>query len=91
MQGAEMRSVRSWTGISIWKSNYSIKILDASFSPQRPGFNPRAIHVRFVVDKLSLRKVFLQVPKFSPVSYYCTNTLFSHLLSRVSTIVSFAA
>jgi len=32
----------------------------------RPGFNPRPIHVRFVVDKVALGQVFLQVLRFPP-------------------------
>jgi hypothetical protein len=32
--------------------------LVADFPPRRPGFGPRSGHVRFVVDKVALGKVF---------------------------------
>jgi hypothetical protein len=32
----------------------------------KPGFNPRPIHVGFVVDKVALGQVFLQVLRFPP-------------------------
>jgi hypothetical protein len=38
-------------------------------SLRRPRFHPRPIHVRFVVDKVALAQVFLQVIRFSPVSF----------------------
>jgi hypothetical protein len=45
-----------------------LRRLIAGISPTRPGFNPRPVHVRFVVDELTLRQVFLPVLWFSPVS-----------------------
>jgi hypothetical protein len=32
------------------------------------GFNPRPVHVGFVVDKVAMGQVFLQVLRYSPVS-----------------------
>jgi hypothetical protein len=36
--------------------------------PRRPGFAPGSVHVGFVVDKMALEQVFLQVLRFSPVN-----------------------
>lgn len=37
--------------------------------PWKPGFDPRQVHMRFVVDKMALRQFFLlRVPRFFPVS-----------------------
>jgi hypothetical protein len=38
-------------------------------SPQRPGFDPGSMHVRFVVDKVALGQVFRRVRQFPPVSF----------------------
>jgi hypothetical protein len=38
------------------------------FSPQRPGLAPRADRVGFVVVKVALGQVYLQVCLFSPVN-----------------------
>jgi hypothetical protein len=40
----------------------------AVLSPSRPGFDPRPVCVRFVVDNEALGQVFLPVLQFSPVS-----------------------
>jgi hypothetical protein len=40
----------------------------AALSPRRPGFDPRTVYVRFVVDTVALGRVFLPVLRFSPVS-----------------------
>jgi hypothetical protein len=37
---------------------------------RRPGFAPGSIHVEFVVDKVALGQVSLQVLRFSPVIRY---------------------
>jgi hypothetical protein len=42
--------------------------LVAGFSQRRSGFAHRAVHVGFVVDKITLTQVFLRVLQFSPVS-----------------------
>jgi hypothetical protein len=43
------------------------RLLSAGFSPLRPGVAPRAVHVRFVVDEVALKQVFLRVPWLSIV------------------------
>jgi len=35
--------------------------------PRGPGFDPRPVYVGFMVDKVSLGQIFLQVHLFSPV------------------------
>jgi len=30
------------------------------FSPRRPGFDPRSVHIRFVVDKVAVGQVFCE-------------------------------
>jgi hypothetical protein len=35
-----------------------------SLLPQRPWFMPRSVHVRYVMDKVSLGQIFLQVLRF---------------------------
>ena len=37
-------------------------------SPSRPGFNPRPVHVEFVVDKVTLGHIFLEVLESSRVT-----------------------
>jgi len=39
----------------------------AGFSPQGPGFDPRPVHVTFVVDKVALGQLYLPVLRLSPV------------------------
>ena len=46
----------------------SLRRLVAGFSPRRPVFNPRPVDVRFVMDKMTMGQVLLQVLRFSPVS-----------------------
>jgi hypothetical protein len=43
--------------------------LVASLSPRRPGFDPRSVHVGFVVEKVALGQVFPRLLQFSPVSF----------------------
>jgi hypothetical protein len=50
-------------------------------SSQGFGFDPRLIHVRFLVDKVALEQVFLQIFRFSPV-----NTIPPTLLTNISFI-----
>jgi len=40
----------------------------ADLSSQMPGFDPRSVHVGFVVDKVALRNVIFSLPRFSPFS-----------------------
>jgi len=43
----------------------------SGLSPRRPGFDPRLVHVRFVVHGVAVRQVYLQVPRSaSPVSFH---------------------
>jgi hypothetical protein len=42
--------------------------LNEALRPRRPGFNPRSVRVRFVVDEVALGQVFFLVLRFSPVS-----------------------
>ena len=52
-------------------SRYAVPWLRPLVSGQslrRPGLYPRSVHVRFVVDEVALRQVFLRVLLFSPVS-----------------------
>jgi hypothetical protein len=34
---------------------------EARFSPRTPGYNPKWLHMRYVVDAVTLEKVFLSV------------------------------
>jgi hypothetical protein len=40
----------------------------AGLSPRRPVFDPRSVHVRFVVHEVALGQISLPVLQFSPVS-----------------------
>jgi len=40
----------------------------AGLSPLRPGFNPRSVHVRFVLEEVTLEEVILLGISFFPVS-----------------------
>jgi hypothetical protein len=44
--------------------------LVADLPLRRPGIDPGSVHVRFVVNKVSLGQVFPQVLRFSPVSFF---------------------
>jgi hypothetical protein len=53
-----------------------LRSLVAGLSPRRHGFAPGSIHVGFVVDKVALGQVSLQVLRFSrhsPNSYHLGN------------------
>jgi hypothetical protein len=45
-----------------------LRELFTGLSPWRFGFTPRSVHMRFVVDKVALGLVFIQVCLFSAVS-----------------------
>jgi hypothetical protein len=45
-----------------------LRRLVAGLSLRSPGFEPRSIHVGFVVEKVALGQVFLRVLRFSPVN-----------------------
>jgi hypothetical protein len=50
-----------WTvaGPSLKKAMPWLRRLVTGLSPQRPGFDPGSVHVRFVVDKVAVGQVFL--------------------------------
>jgi hypothetical protein len=45
---------------------------DAGFSPWRPGFNPRWLHLRFRVDQVTRIKFPSQFLRFLPASHHFT-------------------
>jgi hypothetical protein len=56
------------------------------FSLQRPGFNYKAIHVEFVVEKVVLGQVSLRAFWSPPANYHSTTTPFSHPSSGAGTV-----
>lgn len=60
-----------------------LRWLPASLSPQRPRFNSTRFHVVFVRNKMALRKVFHQVPRFS---CHCYSTSAPHSFIHISPI-----
>jgi hypothetical protein len=46
----------------------SLRRLVTGFSRQRPSFAPRSVYMLFVMDKLALGQVLLQVFQFPPVN-----------------------
>jgi len=58
--------------MSVWVSGFEMALLwfrwlAASLLLRRTGFDPRSIHVRFVVDKVTLGQVILWILQFSLV------------------------
>ena len=47
----------------------SLRWLVAGLSPRGPGFNPKSVHVGFVVDKMALGQVSPLILRFSPSSF----------------------
>ena len=45
----------------------------AGFSPLRSGFNPNSVHVRFVLEEVTLEEVILLGIAFFPFQYHSTN------------------
>jgi hypothetical protein len=45
-----------------------LRRLAAGLSQRKTGFDPRPVHVRFVVNKVTLKEDFLPVLLFAPVS-----------------------
>jgi hypothetical protein len=56
-----------WLILVFWGSAMVLAVV-AALSPRRPGFDPRPVHVRFVVDELSLEQMFVQVFRGFPAS-----------------------
>jgi hypothetical protein len=52
----------------VQKRNAMAQAVSLSLSPLRPGFAAGTVHVEFVVDKASLRQLFLRVLRVFPVS-----------------------
>jgi hypothetical protein len=73
--------------MALYKVSVSqFKGLDAGFSPQRPEFKPGCLHVRFVVDEVSLEQVFLQVLRFPGLIIIHHGYIFLyHSLTRCAT------
>jgi hypothetical protein len=49
--------------------------LVAGLSPRRPWFDPRSVHVGFVLNKVALRQVFPRVLRFSACQFHSTGAL----------------
>jgi hypothetical protein len=50
-----------------------LRLLVTGFSPQKIGFNPRPVHGIFVMDKVSVRHVFLPSVSFFTSRFHETN------------------
>jgi hypothetical protein len=46
-----------------------LRRLVAGLPPRRPGFDPRSVHVGFVVDKVALGQVPTRVVRFFPINF----------------------
>lgn len=62
----------SWLAIPSLSSN-----LRHACHPGEMEFNPRSVRVRFVVEKLALRRAFYQVLWFSQDTIFCNDTSYS--------------
>ena len=51
----------------------------SGLSPWRPGFDPSSVHVRFVLQKVTLRQTFLQVLLWQCHSTNAVHLRFMHL------------
>ena len=65
-----------------------VKFPDVSKDRWRPGSNPRSVHVGFVVDKMTLRQVYLRVlpvfPCHSPIYSSVTDAVYcQHIIDIV--------
>jgi hypothetical protein len=57
-----------------------LRSLVAGLSPQRPGFEPRSIHVGFVVDEVALDRFFSEFVGFPLSIYHSTVALQTHII-----------
>jgi hypothetical protein len=68
--------VRKVSSVLVWRwlkeSQEWLGQLVAGLSPRRPGFDPRPVHVGFVVDKVALGQVFPPSTSASPCQFYST-------------------
>jgi hypothetical protein len=56
------------------KAMPQLRGLVARMLPQRPGFDPRSVHVRFLVDKVALGQIFVHgLIGFAVVKMHITN------------------
>jgi hypothetical protein len=63
----------------LWKKTMLSKnCRGREISPRRPGFDPRSVYLRLVVDKFALENVYLRILLVSPVSIILT-VLHTHL------------
>jgi hypothetical protein len=46
-----------------------LRRLVSGLSPRRTGFDPRSVHVGFVMDEVALGQVFTRVPRVFPVNF----------------------
>jgi hypothetical protein len=67
----EQWNIKYWKGIHrgtilafTWRHYATARQSVIGLSPQRLKFDPRTVHVQFVVDKMALRQVLLQVLQF---------------------------
>jgi hypothetical protein len=51
-----------------------LRRLVAGLSPRRPGFDPRAVHLGYVVDKVVLGQAFSPSTSVFPCQLYSTDT-----------------
>jgi hypothetical protein len=56
-----------------------LRQLIVGLSPWKPRFTPRSVHVGFVIDKVTLGCVFLQVFQFSPIGIIPSSLSICHL------------
>jgi hypothetical protein len=54
-----------------------LRLVAAGFSPRRPGFAPRSVHVGLVVDRVALGQVFSPSPSVFPCHYHSAAALYS--------------
>jgi hypothetical protein len=63
----------------IYQAMPLLRQLVTSLSPQGPGFNPRSVHVGFLVERVTMGQVFVPVLQFFHVQYDFTNFLKSFI------------
>jgi hypothetical protein len=67
-----------------------LKRLIAGLSPRRPGFAPGSVRVRFVVDKVALGQVSLQVLRFPlSISFHHCYVHIYHRPMRCATVAHY--
>ena len=56
-----------------------LRRLVSGLSSQNAEFDPRSVHMRYLVGKMDLGQVFLLVRRFFPCQHYSTNAPYSAL------------